>query len=279
MAPFPKNKIYYAVIALSFLLIALHWFFDSVKTNNLLFDIKPIYPIPFFETQYLYALMHAVPIIPILFLSFDRKVAFYRTWRYLFPALIIVAVPFWIWDVFKTAREVWGFNPKYYTQLFINLPIEEWLFFITFPWASAFIYLCLNAWIPKSKSLDFFQKKDTLITRALILFFYAVAFIFMGHLYTVTTFGIAGTVLLAQYLLGEKSLRPKFYRVFLVATIPFVIINSVFTGAFTAQPIVIYNPDEYIGLRFGTIPLDDFSYNFALQLSVIIIFEFLRKGK
>ncbi len=223
--------------------------------------------------------MHVATLVPILFLSFDKKVAFYKTWRYLFPALIIVAIPFWIWDIFKTTREVWGFNPKYYTQLFINLPIEEWFFFITFPWASVFIYLCLNAWIPKSETIIFFQKNDSLITRTLIIFYYAVAFIFIGHLYTVTTFGIAATVLLAQYLLGEKKFRAYFFRAFLVSSVPFVIINSVFTGAFTAQPIVVYNPEEYMGIRFGTIPLDDFSYNFALQLSVLIVFEFLRKRK
>ena len=275
----PKNKIKYSLIILSVLLILLHWCFDAVKPNNLLFSVHSLFPISFFETRYLYALMHAVPIVPILFLSFDKKVAFYKTWQYLFPALLIVAIPFWIWDILKTQREVWGFNPKYYTHLLLNLPIEEWFFFITFPWASVFIYLCLNVWFPKSTLLYFFRKNDKTITLSLVAFFYLIAFIFVGHLYTVTTFGIAATVLLAQYLNGDIHLRPLFYRAFLVATIPFIILNSVFTGAFTQQPIVVYNPEEYIGVRFGTIPLDDFSYNFALQLSVIIVFEFLRKRK
>ena len=271
------KTLHYSIIALSIALIKLHWFLDSVMPNHLKFDVKHIYLIPFFETRYLYLFMHFVPIVPILLLSFDRKVAFFKTWRYLFPAVIIVAVPFWIWDILKTERQVWGFNPKYYTQLIINLPIEEWFFFITFPWASVFIYLCLNAWFPTSKTLDFFTKNDKFVTIGLIVIFFAIGFTFIGHLYTVTTFGIAGTLLLAQYLLGEKSIRPYFYRAFLVATIPFILINSVFTGAFTVQPIVVYNPDEYIGKRFGTIPLDDFAYNFALQFGVIVVFYFLQQ--
>mgnify|MGYP000874934102 FL=1 len=57
-------------------------------------------------------------------LSFDRKVAFYKEWRYVFAAALIVAVPFLIWDEFFTRWGVWGFNPTYLLKIYIGqLPL------------------------------------------------------------------------------------------------------------------------------------------------------------
>ena len=63
-------------------------------------------------------------IFPFL-LSFDKKVAFYKTWKYLFPAMFIVGLFFIVWDMLFTAKGVWGFNPAYISGIHIfNLPIE-----------------------------------------------------------------------------------------------------------------------------------------------------------
>ncbi len=277
-------------------IILLHWFTDTVKPDNMLYIVKPIYFVPVFETRYLYAYAHLFTLIPIFCLSFDKKVAYYTKWKYVLPAIFIVAVPFWIWDIAKTDRGVWGFNPAYYTNLFLNLPIEEWLFFITFPWASVFIYECLNNYFPlkiqtfigyqsvDSKNvskIEFMKvrKIDKILTPILILFLFVTAFFYWGHLYTFTTFFAAGTVLLWQDLYGYSIVRQKFYRMFPISTMAFILINSVFTGAFTKNPIVVYNPEEYTGIRFFTIPFDDFAYNFLLTFSVIIIYEFLKNKK
>lgn len=288
MKAFNKTRLFFYSIPLAgIVFIRFHWYFDVVKAHNLLFKIQPVFPISFFETHYLYVFAHLFAFIPVLFLSFDKKVAYYKQWRFVFPAIFIVAVPFWIWDIAKTDAGVWGFNPDYYTRLLINLPIEEWLFFITFPWASVFIYLCLNAYFPlkistnetraleneKNGSLFFLFDNDNLFTGLLIFFFFVIALIFWGHLYTVTTFSAAGFVLLWQFVCGNKMVRINFYRMFPIATIPFILINSVFTGAFTHAPIVVYNPEEYIGIRFFTIPLDDFAYNFLLTFSVVVIYD------
>lgn len=288
MKPFNNNRLFFYLIPLAgIFFILFHWYFDVVKADNLLFKIHPVVPISFFETHYLYVFTHLFAFIPVFCLSFDNKVAYYKHWRFVFPAIFIVAVPFWIWDIAKTVAGVWGFNPDYYTRLLINLPIEEWLFFITFPWASVFIYLCLNVYFPlnistnqtrifnEKKNLLAFFISDTekLFTVLLICFFFVISLIYWGHLYTVTTFSATGFVLLWQFLYGNKRVRINFYRMFPIATIPFILINSVFTGAFTRAPIVVYNPEEYIGIRFFTIPLDDFAYNFLLTFSVIVIYD------
>jgi lycopene cyclase domain-containing protein len=260
-------------------LLIIHWFNTELKYNNLLFEVNNLTIVPFFETHYLYLYAHLFALIPILCLSFDKKVAFYKEWQYLIPALFIVAVPYWIWDIAKTAEGVWGFNPRYYTFKIVNLPLEEWFFFITFPFASVFIYLCLNGWFPKTKFLDMLRKIDTPLSILLISAFFGIGLWHWGKAYTTTSFWIAGLLLLWQYIYGSQDVRILLYRMFPLATVPFILVNGVFTGGFTEQPIVVYNPEEYLGIRFFTIPVDDFSYNFGLELAVISLYEWFKNKR
>ena len=46
-------------------------------------------------------------------LSFDRKVHFYTNWKFLFPAITIVALIFMVWDQVFTQEAIWGFNETY----------------------------------------------------------------------------------------------------------------------------------------------------------------------
>jgi lycopene cyclase domain-containing protein len=55
-----------------------------------------------------------------LALSFDKKVAFYKSWKFLFPAVILPALFYIVWDMYFTANGVWQFNPRvYHRYLFI----------------------------------------------------------------------------------------------------------------------------------------------------------------
>ena len=59
-------------------------------------------------------------------LSFDKKVAFYKSWKYLFSAISIVALLFIVWDFVFTHYGFWGFTDKYPKWNFsFNLPLEE----------------------------------------------------------------------------------------------------------------------------------------------------------
>ena len=255
-------------------IIGFHWLTDSVKTNNLLYEVNKQGQVAVFETPYIYVYLHLFAFLPVFSLSFDKKVAYYKSWRYLFPALFIVAVIFWIWDIWKTAAGVWGFNSQYYLYKLVNLPIEEWMFFFTFPWASIFIYECLNAYFPKN---TFFKRLEPPLSIGLIFLFFGIGLVYWGHAYATTTSIVAGSVLLWDFLFGVHPFRASFYRSFLVGLIPFIIVNGILTGALTHQPVVIYNPEEYMGIRLVTIPVDDFIYNFALLFGVTMLFEYFRK--
>src|SRR5688572_8899061 len=88
-------------------------------------------------------------IVPLLF-SFHPKLRFYKEWVFAWPAIVITAIPFIIWDAYFTRLGVWGFNPAYVTGLGLwGLPLEEVLFFICIPYSCLFTYHCLNQLIAK----------------------------------------------------------------------------------------------------------------------------------
>ncbi|MEY4709219.1 MAG: hypothetical protein RIS28_351, partial [Bacteroidota bacterium] len=52
--------------------------------------------------------------------------------------------------IIATHTLVWKFNPQYLLGInIINLPIEEYMFFIVVPYACLFIYACLKSYWPK----------------------------------------------------------------------------------------------------------------------------------
>jgi lycopene cyclase domain-containing protein len=264
----------WGLLLLAIGLVLLNWFTADIKPNNLVLAVNPPLQWAFFETHNLYLYLHLLSFIPVFALSFDKKVAYHRSFLPLFKALLIVSVIFWIWDIAKTDFQVWGFNPRYYHFLLVNLPIEEWFFFITFPFCSVFIYECLNAYFPK----DSLKALDTPLSILFGMGFVAVGFWKWESSYTATTWLPAGLFALWHLQNFDNRYRTLFYRAFFVGLIPFFLVNSVLTGATTAEPVVIYNPEEFFGVRLGTVPIDDFVYNFLLQFMVLTLFEHFRSS-
>jgi lycopene cyclase domain-containing protein len=85
--------------------------------------------------HYTYFLILAASLAGPLALSFDKKVAFYKNWKYVFPAMIIPALLYIAWDVYFTEIGVWSFNEGYISGIkLIKLPLEEVLFFFIVPY-------------------------------------------------------------------------------------------------------------------------------------------------
>jgi len=217
-----------------------------------------------------------VIIFPFL-LSFDKKVAFYRRWKYLFPAICFNAAFFIAWDVYYTHLGVWGFNERYFQNTYLGLPAGEWLFFINVPYACVFVHQCLRDYFPK----DMFYNWDAVISWGLIIIFFGVGVYCYDKIYTAWAFLLSGGALLAHYLFVKNTFRTHFYRAYLVCLIPFLITNGILTGSVNQEPIVIYNDTHnltsLLNARIITIPFDDLAYGFLLLFVPIFIYEELQQ--
>jgi lycopene cyclase domain-containing protein len=181
----------------------------------------------------------------------------------------ITGLFFLFWDVLFTIKGVWSFNPYYITGItFFRLPLEEILFFLTVPFACIFIYACLNYYIKWH-----IDNRLTRIISNLIMMLSTLVLIFhYDRLYSAITFGLLLVLtLLLQYAFKVRWLN-RYYLAYLVALIPFYIVN----GILTAVPVVMYNNNENLGKRIGTIPVEDHFYLMALLLMNIGFFEYFK---
>lgn len=219
--------------------------------------------------HYTYLVLNIGTLFFPLLLSFDKKVAFYKRWRSILPAIVITAAIFIPWDMWKTHSGVWSFNPDYLLGIWIgNLPLEEWLFFFTVPYAILFIYDCLKAYFPDV--LQGISKNLSKIVFVVLVFF---SVYFSDRTYTVITFPFAALFLLAHtQIFGNKYLG-RFWMAYFVHLIPFFIVN----GVLTALPVVQYNPEEHIGLRIYTVPVEDSIYSMLLLLMNVTFYEWLEE--
>ena len=228
--------------------------------------------------KYIYLILNIFTIsVPIIF-SFHKKLKFYKTWIAFFPAIIITAVVFIIWDIYFTHIGVWGFNPEYLIGInIVNLPIEEWLFFICIPYAILFTYASLKVLL-KNDYLGAFANK---ISMTLAIFLLIIAFLNMERIYTFVTFFATGIFLLVHRFLLKPTYMGKYYLSYLITFIgPFLLVNGILTGSFIEEQVVWYNNSENLSIRVFTIPIEDFVYGFLLYLMNVTLYEyFIKKFK
>ncbi|WP_460559255.1 lycopene cyclase domain-containing protein [Ferruginibacter profundus] len=224
------------------------------------------------NSHYTYFLILAASLAGPLLLSFDKKVAFYKNWKYLFPAMLLPASLYIVWDFYFTGKGVWHFNENYITGIKIyNLPVEEVLFFFIVPYCCVFIYECIRSYFPKIKD----KATADVILMVLALILWITGIICYQKYYTSWTF-IFNALFIAIIYSFRKYFKTFDAASFLVAysimLIPFLIVN----GFLTAIPVVLYNNAENVGLRIYTIPFEDTFYGMLLILMTIVIYENLK---
>ncbi|WP_231464379.1 MULTISPECIES: lycopene cyclase domain-containing protein [unclassified Pedobacter] len=220
--------------------------------------------------KFIYLLINIGVILFPLLLSFDKKVHFFSKWKFVIPAILITGVVFLIWDLLFVKLNVWSFNPDYIVGIkFFGLPLEEILFFLTVPYACIFIYECLNVYFPKND----LQRYSLALSNLFLGVCIAILFFGYSKWYTVINFGFLFVVLFyVEYVNGKLRFMYKFYRAYLVSLLPFYIVN----GFLTAIPVVIYNNNETLNMRVGTIPFEDHFYLMSLLLMNVFLYEFFK---
>ena len=214
-------------------------------------------------------------ILPIVF-SFYPKAPFYKKWRYVWIALLLPGVIFLAWDEAFTRMGVWGFNPKYLTGIYLlSLPLEEVLFFICIPYACLFTYFALQHLIER----DYLFPHQELISSALSVVLMVAGIFYLDTWYTGVTFLGTGTFLAFQMIVLRPRYMGRFYVAFAVILIPFFIVNGVLTGSFIDEQVVWYNNNENLGIRLGTIPVEDIFYALLLLVMNVSVYEWFRLRK
>jgi lycopene cyclase domain-containing protein len=218
--------------------------------------------------KYLYLIINILVIAPPLVLSFDKKIAFYKEWKRFIPSLLIVIVPFLIWDAAFFKNGVWGFNEDYITGIrFFSLPLEEILFFVTIPYACVFAHYCLKGYF--NLSMNSKLLKPTVLFIGMLLI--ALGLFNFEKSYSNIVFTSTGALLLISAY-SFIDLGKLFYS-FLVLLVPFTIVNGILTGTGIESEIVWYNSKQILGIRASTIPIEDFFYFILLFFPIVFLME------
>ncbi|MBK9291600.1 MAG: lycopene cyclase domain-containing protein [Bacteroidetes bacterium] len=205
-------------------------------------------------------------------LSFDRKVAFYKQWKYLFPAIGIMGAFFIAKDVWYAAMQIWGFNDRYLIGIrWFGLPVEEWMFFVVVPYAIVFIYACLKAYLKTDPLLKIHRQLAVGISVMLMV----VGVVYYDRLYTSIIFILTAALLLYNVYRRQPWLS-MFMLSYFVSLIPFLLVNGILTGSWLDEPIVWYDNTHNLGIRIFTIPIEDTVYNLMMFLMTVQLMEWFR---
>lgn len=204
-------------------------------------------------------------------MSFEDRIRFKEKWTKAFASMLFPAIFFILWDVFFTANGIWSFNEEYHLGLeILHLPLEEYLFFIAVPFACLFIMENVWLWFGERDGYD-----SRPVTLTLIVLLAALAIIFYDRVYTFSTFTLLGIALIYYEYYEKVTWLNRFYVGWLVCLIPFFIVN----GILTYLPVVIYNNEQNMGIRLGSIPFEDIFYGMLLMLLVSAYYFESGKGE
>lgn len=205
--------------------------------------------------------------LPPLILSFENKIQYYKKFLSLALSIIFVGAVFIIWDSLATVRGDWSFNDEYILGVkYFNLPVEEILFFIAVPFSSIFLYETFKLYFkPKEREVS-----NELIWAIMILFVIAASMFYYQY-YTSTVLMFCAVVVTLNLFNHFAVFSSRIYWIWIgLMYLPFLVVNYFLTSL----PIVTYSPQAILGIRFTTIPLEDFFYSFAMLSSYLIVYNF-----
>lgn len=181
-------------------------------------------------------------------------------------ATLAVAVPFVIWDS-AVAGSHWWFDARYTIGLEVfGLPVEEVLFFIAVPYACAFSWETLVVGAKGRASIS-----SWVYTLPCLAGLAGLAMLMSGGpgytALTLVALGLAGGL---DHMLGTGLLRMPRYWAFAGLVTAF---TGVFNSYLTWRPVVHYGEAHQLGVRVGTIPVEDFGYGLALCTATVVLFQ------
>jgi lycopene cyclase domain-containing protein len=218
-----------------------------------------------------YLLFNLLILAGPLIMSFEKQIRFAGQWRYAWPAIVLVAIPYIIWDALVTGSH-WWFNEKYTLDFRLaKLPIEEWLFFFSVPFAALFSWEVIKFHYRRDRKLHFMRRvRYGLYALQLAgLIFFA-----NGKEYTGLMLIFLGAAFISDRVLRTNLFLRRRFFIYLAVVIGFIFI---FNGYLTWRPVVLYGEAYQLGWRLGTIPIEDFGYGMSLIFLVTVFYEKFKK--
>ena len=138
------------------------------------------------------------------------------------------------------------------------------------------LYLYSYCYFGNQSRLQLSEKLTKQISIALLLLF-GILFLFnFNKAYTGVDM-IFGLVVLGWVYYKNLSLLRSFFITFLFMLIPFFIVNGILTGTGIEGNVVWYNDAQNLGIRLGTIPVEDTVYAFSMILMNLFLFDYFKK--
>jgi lycopene cyclase domain-containing protein len=221
-------------------------------------------------TKHTYSLIAVAVLAGPLAASFDEHVRFWTHWPAAFTALVLVGALYLFWDALVVGRGDWAFNPKYTgTARLFGLPLGEYLFFLTVPYACLFLFEVVNRYAPDQRW--FIVDSAWFFIPILVLAGTAAAFWRRRYTFLALMSAAAFLAVLALTF-PQLAGQSRFWIWFALCFAAFLVVN----GIYTALPTIWYSPRAIWGVRVGPIPVEDFFYNFSylgLTLCFYLLFE------
>ncbi|MFK7900357.1 MAG: lycopene cyclase domain-containing protein [Cyclobacteriaceae bacterium] len=219
--------------------------------------------------KYLYFYILLATFLGPLARSFEPRISYYKQWKRLLIAIVVVAIPFLIWDAVFTSKGYWGFDSRYITGFkILGLPIEEILYFLIIPFACVFIYEVINLYYKKP-----LHKTGQIVSVVLVVCLPVFGLFNLDKAYTAITLFLLPLLIVYLHFILKVDYMGKFYFSFLFILIPFYIVNGVLTGTGIDGQVVWYNNAENLGIRILTIPVEDHFYGMLQVLGTVAIYE------
>ncbi len=226
--------------------------------------------------SFTYILVLFFTVIICFIASFDKRLQFNKHFGAFLKASVLVAIPFIAWDVWFTAKGVWWFNINYTMGLNIaGLPLEEWLFFIFIPFSCIFTYYSID----KFFKMEWLSGFNNLIVFVTVIVCSVTALLYYDKIYTLITSLSAILTVVYLHFIAKADWISKASLVFTILMLGFLPVNGILTGTGLDTPIVNYNPDDFLGIRILTIPIEDAVYGYTQFLLVLYFFKHFKQSK
>jgi len=221
-----------------------------------------------------YLIFNVVVLIGPLALSFEPTIRFIKQWKAIVGAIVLSMIPYIIWDS-AVANRHWFWNVHYTLgPRFLRLPLEEWLFFVTVPYACLFSREVLRKYLPNStkRELEWVRVGCFALLPLGLLIFRT------GREYTgLMLMALGAVALLDRQLKTDLFLQTRSYWYFALV----IVCTFIFNMYLTARPVLIYDESYQLDFRVITIPIEDFGYGLGHLILSAICYDWLnlRAGK